>query len=221
MEALVRLSAALAGGGRARGPVVLDEEPDAALDETLDEAHTHCDALEVEEALLQSYLFLGYPAALNALARWRERVSADASPTGQASSAASEDWARWVARGEEVCATVYGGQYARLRDHVRRLHPDLETWMVAEGYGKVLGRPGLALDRRELCVVAILAVGGEPLHRQLYAHLRGALNAGVSPAGVEAALAVALEAAPPTARVGARVVWQRVLARSDAEPTLS
>jgi 4-carboxymuconolactone decarboxylase len=218
MEALVRLSAALAGGGRARGPVGLDEEPDAALDETLDEAHTHCDALEVEEALLQSYLFLGYPTALNALARWRERVNADASPAGQASPAAPGDWASWIARGEEVCATVYGGQYARLRDHVRRLHPDLETWMVAEGYGKVLGRPGLALDRRELCVVAILAVGGEPLHRQLYAHLRGALNAGASSAGVEAALAVALEAAPPTARVGAREVWQRVLARFDTSP---
>ena len=48
--------------------------------------------------------------------------------------------------------------------------------MLAEGYGKVLGRPGLALEVRELCIVAILA--GQDAAPQLYAHLRGALNVG-------------------------------------------
>jgi hypothetical protein len=49
--------------------------------------------------------------------------------------------------------------------------------MIVEGYGKVLGRPGLdAGDVRELCIVALLAVAGRAA--QLYSHLRGALNAG-------------------------------------------
>ena len=51
-------------------------------------------------------------------------------------------------RGEEVCRTVYGGQYEGLRRNVRDLHPDMERWMVVEGYGKVLGRPGLDPQRR-------------------------------------------------------------------------
>lgn len=196
VRALVRLSAALALG---------DE---AVLDDALDGALAVADAEEVEEALLQSYLFLGYPVALNALARWRERSGRPAPEP------AAEDWDMWARRGQDVCATVYGGQYLRLRQNVRRLHPDLETWMVVEGYGKVLGRPGLSLDRRELCVVAILAVAGPLQHRQLYAHLRGALNAGLAGTVVQAALEEALALAPAPARAGARQVWDRVRERT-------
>jgi 4-carboxymuconolactone decarboxylase len=55
--------------------------------------------------------------------------------------ATEDDAALWRARGQEVCRAVYGGQYPRLRENVRDLHPDMERWMVEEGYGKVLGRP--------------------------------------------------------------------------------
>ena len=63
--------------------------------------------------------------------------------------------------------------------------------MVAEGYGKVLGRPGLDLVDRELCIVAMLAVQDSP--RQLYSHLRGALNAGATEEDVEGVLEEARE----------------------------
>ena len=69
--------------------------------------------------------------------------------------------------------------YERLRQNVRRLHPALDAWMVVEGYGKVLGRSGLDLPRRELCIVAACAASGQD--RQLHSHLHGALNVGVSP----------------------------------------
>ncbi|HUH12047.1 MAG TPA: hypothetical protein VMK65_03020, partial [Longimicrobiales bacterium] len=55
--ALVRLSAALATGDA------------AALDAELERAAAVAAPQAVEEALVQSYLFLGYPTALNALAR--------------------------------------------------------------------------------------------------------------------------------------------------------
>ena len=57
---------------------------------------------------------------------------------------------RVTARGEATCAAVYGPFYERLRLNIRALHPALDAWMIVEGYGKVLGRPGLDLARREL-----------------------------------------------------------------------
>ena len=154
-----------------------------ALAEALEQA-CHEDApSRVEEVILQGYLFLGYPAALNTFGLWR-RISGQEAPDPSDEAPAS-----WGERGQAVCRTVYGGQYERLRSNIRRLHPDMERWMVAEGYGKVLGRQGLELKVRELCIAGLLAVHGMP--RQLYSHLRGALNAGATPEEVQETLQVA------------------------------
>jgi len=133
---------------------------------------------EVEEALLQSYLFLGFPAAIEGFRRWRALRP-------QAPQGLPSDWEAWRERGEEVCARVYGDAYSRLRHNIARFHPELDRWMVVEGYGKVLGRAGLELRVRELLIVAMLVVQGSPARRQLRSHLRGALNAGAAPEEVE------------------------------------
>jgi len=166
---------------------------------------------EVEEVILQSYLFLGYPLTLNAFGVWREVSGAAPAPSG------ADDWTAWQERGEEVCRTVYGDQYEGLRENIRALHPDMERWMVAEGYGKVLGRPHLALATRELCISALLAVLGTP--RQLYSHLRGALNAGATPSEVEDALREAGLHLDPAGEKEAWEVWQQVRSRSDDRQT--
>jgi len=191
---LIRLSSVLA----ARDPEALARVLSEALDMGL--------SGPVEEVILQSYLFLGYPVALNAFKVWRDlggTVRGDVP---------SEDWPGWSRRGEEVCRTVYGGQYEGLRRNVRALHPDLERWMVVEGYGKVLGRPGLDLATRELCIAALLAVLGAP--RQLYSHLRGALNAGAGTSEVESAMEIAFEQIDPEGTAEALEVWSRVRARA-------
>jgi 4-carboxymuconolactone decarboxylase len=149
---------------------------DAAMLERELRAATALDPRTVEEALLQSFLFLGYPAALRGIGAWR-RISGVPAPA----SAANDD-AEWPARGESTCERVYGGQYRRLRSNVAALHPDIERWMIVEGYGKVLSRPGLDLAVRELCIIALLAP--QDAAPQLYSHLRGALNAGASPGDV-------------------------------------
>jgi 4-carboxymuconolactone decarboxylase len=129
----------------------------------------------MEEAVLQSYLFAGFPRTLNAMREWR-RV---AGPVDVASSpeVVSGDVDAWRAQGEGTCAAVYGSMYARLRENIRALHPSLDEWMIVEGYGKVLSRPGLDLGRRELCIVAACTASGQD--RQLHSHLHGALNVGV------------------------------------------
>lgn len=156
----------------------------------------------VEELLLQSYLFAGFPRALNAMREWRRVVPAPAAP------AAAVPAAQWGADGERTCAVVYGEFYERLRDNIRRLHPALDEWMVVEGYGKVLSRPGLDLGRRELCIVAACAAAGQD--RQLHSHLHGALNAGVAPGTVSDAIEALVGVIPAGLLATARLLWARV-----------
>jgi len=194
---LIGVSAALAARDRTR------------LLAAMEEADATATAAEVEEIILQGYLFLGYPIALNAFVLWRE---VSGSPAGNASM---EDQSVWPERGRHVCRTVYGGQYEGLRANVRRLHPDMERWMVEEGYGKVLGRPGVPLRVRELCIAGLLAVLDTP--RQLFSHLRGALNAGAESDAVDAALSLALEHASDEARTRALETWAAVRSRNGSE----
>lgn len=147
----------------------------------------------IEELVLQSYLFCGFPRALNAAREWRRQLSqapqsAAIGPEMTAGEHADDpdQVSEWRVRGEATCAAVYDGMYDKLRLNVRDLHPLLDEWMIVEGYGKVLGRPGLDLPRRELCIVAACAATGQD--RQLHSHLHGAINVGVDVATLRAAL---------------------------------
>ncbi|HEX6134601.1 MAG TPA: carboxymuconolactone decarboxylase family protein [Longimicrobiales bacterium] len=195
-RALLEISSALAGGSAGR------------LDAALRSAIGVAEQTAVEEALLQSYLFLGYPAALRGLAAWR-RVS-ELPALGEP----ARDSDRWERRGAEICAQVYGGQYERLRANISALHPDMERWMVVEGYGKVLGRPGLGLAERELCIVALLA--SQDAGPQIYSHLRGALNAGAEEADVDEAVRRLLGSLPPERSRMLAEQWNAVRARRAA-----
>ena len=138
----------------------------------------------VEELLLQSVLMCGYPRTLVAFMVWRKFGGVPA-PREDAEAAYS-DVAAWTKRGEETCELIYADNYAKLRESVRVLHPAMDTWMITEGYGRTLARPGLDLVRRELCTVVQTAVLETP--RQLHSHLRGALNAGATFGQIEGVL---------------------------------
>ena len=165
-------------------------------------------ALWLEEMLISAVLYLGFPRALVAMGEFR-RLSGQPAPGAETTDYAR--WAEWRERGEAACRVVYGKHYEQLRHNVRALHPALEQWMIVDGYGKTLSRPGLDLLRRELCSVAMLLPQRAP--RQLLAHFRGALNAGASPAQVDAVLAMAGVAgvAPDTLTV-ARGLWEELKA---------
>ena len=159
----------------------------------------------IDELLLQSMLMVGWPRTLVAAAIWR-RASGVSAPAADRSAA--ESLAEWQRRGEATCARVYGANYQRLRENVHALHPALDGWMVADGYGKVLSRPALDLARRELCVVAQTAVLGT--ERQLHSHLRGALHAGASRAAVEETLALLAADLEPAGLDLVRKTWGQV-----------
>jgi 4-carboxymuconolactone decarboxylase len=172
-RALIVLAAAVATG---REPLV--EECCAAC------VGAGVPALWVDELILQSLLMVGWPRALTAAAVWRRVGAAEPAPGEDGTDYGRV--AEWQARGVSVCRTVYGASYDRLRDNVRGLHPALDAWMITEGYGRTLGRAGLDFARRELCVALQVAVQGA--ERQLHSHLKGARNAGASPAAITEAL---------------------------------
>lgn len=157
-----------------------------------------------EEAALMLMLYAGFPAALEGLralnAAWpgRVRARAEGGP------------AAWRRRGERLCRRVYGPAFAKLVPAVRALHPDLATWMVEHGYGRVLSRPGLSVTDRELVTVAALAALG--WERQLVSHLLGALRVGAGVRAVERALRAGLTGAGDDAVAGGTATWRRVLA---------
>src|SRR3954466_4594321 len=191
---LVRIAAIVAAG---------DE---AEVREALSGVETSVPLIWVEELLLQTYLFAGFPRSLNAFREWRRRVPAPAE-----SAAPDMDVAGWEARGRETCRAVYGRMYDKLRKNIDGLHPALDSWMIVEGYGKVLSRPGLDLPRRELCIVAACVASGQ--ERQLHSHLHGALNVGV-PAGVVRDSLDALQTVVDEGRLNAaRLLFERVIGK--------
>jgi 4-carboxymuconolactone decarboxylase len=190
---LVRLAAVLAAG------------TEGQVRDALAAAHGVVSDIWIEELLLQTYLFAGFPRALNGMREWR-RLSPRPAPGNDAGATDTPD--EWRARGEATCATVYGAMYERLRHNIRELHPRLDDWMIVEGYGKVLSRPGLDLVRRELCIVAACAAADQ--ERQLHSHLHGALNAGASPLALDDTLVVLADVIGPTRVDSARRLWARV-----------
>ena len=171
--------------------------------------------MAVEEALLQCYLFLGFPAALEALSIWRDVAGETESEVDPDPGAATLEG--WQERGQRICKTVYQNNFEKLRANVRRMHPELDRWMITEGYGKVLGRPGLSLAVRELCIVAILAATG--WERQLHSHLRGALNAAASREDIDDALETGLRLAhDPDWRIRAEALWAHIRDLQPAAP---
>lgn len=172
LSALIRLSARIAAG--------TESEIRAGCDEVLAAGTS---AVWVEEAILQAYLFAGFPRALNATREWRR---ASGLPAPSPDELPTPDLDRWRIEGEATCATVYGKFYEKLRQNIVALHPALDEWMIVEGYGKILSRPGLELKLRELCIVAACVASAQD--RQLHSHLHGALNSGATPAEVRATL---------------------------------
>jgi 4-carboxymuconolactone decarboxylase len=163
----------------------------------------------IDEILLQSFLNVGYPLALMAFGVWR----AVAGPVKDAGEPVAHGlWEDWTRRGAETCGAVYGRTFHKLMQNLRGLHPALEALVLVDAYGKVIGRPGLDLGRRELCTLAAVATLTTP--KQLHAHLRGALNTGSTKEDVDAVLALVEEDIDAARALKVWEVWADVRGRN-------
>ncbi len=145
------------------------------------------DPSAIYEILLQSHLFLGYPKAIEGLRRLRDTFPDFLPPAARPIGA--RESAEYDKRGRKLCGQVYGINYMKLRRAMGGISPDLDYWMVWEGYGKVLSRTGVSGATRELCTCAALVVTGDSV--QLHSHMRGALNLGASHGQLAAAVEIA------------------------------
>ncbi|MBU8934216.1 MAG: carboxymuconolactone decarboxylase family protein [candidate division Zixibacteria bacterium] len=134
------------------------------------------------EVVLQSHLFLGFPRMLIAADHLGEKLPVE-NLQSQLTPISPIESQTWFDRGVALCRQVYGDNYDRLKDRVESFAPDIFRWMVLEGYGKTLSRPGLGPIDRELAIVACLMV--ENRQQQLFSHIRGAFNVGADRSLVE------------------------------------
>lgn len=165
----------------------------------------------IRETLIQVYLFDGYPTALEGLILLDKAIRGESNPPPP-EKINGETVDKWLKRGESACSKIYGENYRKLRRNVRRLSPDLEQWMILEGYGKVLSRDSLDLRTRELVNIAVLAVKNYP--RQLHSHLRGALNLGVTETEIESTLRI-LAKSWPEKLSQAFELWDRIKLKNE------
>jgi 4-carboxymuconolactone decarboxylase len=129
-------------------------------------------AEKVYEALLQCYLFCGFPPVIEALKIFRKHF-----PEFHKSKSEYQI-TRFKKIGETNCKLIYKKNYKKLIENMNSYSPDLKDWMIIEGYGKVLGRPGLSFLEREFINVSILCT--RYYKSQLHSHLKGCINLGAS-----------------------------------------
>ncbi len=163
IELLARVSVLAALGRRVKLGTLLETSATSRIAST-----------KIIETLLQVHLFGGFPASIEGLRVFHNAYGRTRHSRTIGTRMRLHERTR---RGIATCKRVYGPKYTHLLTSMRKLHPDLCMWMIEDGYGKVLSRPGLTLAERELIAVATLA--GLDWPRQLCSHVIGCVNAGV------------------------------------------
>lgn len=125
------------------------------------------------EAVLQTHLFAGFPRLVQAFG-----VLEEVGGLGQAEPAELEGAKIQEARGAQLFDDIYGDGADTVRGLLESYHGDFAAWIAEHAYARVLARPGLPADRRELLAACALAALGQD--RQLASHSRGALRCGAT-----------------------------------------
>jgi len=142
---------------------------------------------QLYELTLQGYLFLGFPAAIEAFGALDGLL-----PPGKNKSEQSA--VLRVKKGRKTCRRIYREKFPALMENLSRKSPALAGWVIEEGYGKVLSRAGASLRLRELFSAALLSATG--FSKQLFAHLRALVALGEKPEALEFLVKEASRALP-------------------------
>jgi alkylhydroperoxidase/carboxymuconolactone decarboxylase family protein YurZ len=131
----------------------------------LERALGRCPLAEVEETILQSIPYSGFPAAVESLGWLRElHPDADSYPRNA------------TKQPESFFQKIYGESEKKIRSSLRDRHEDLERWIIEFAYGTVMESSWLSSDAIEALAVSSLI--GQARLRPLHSHLRGALRTG-------------------------------------------
>jgi alkylhydroperoxidase/carboxymuconolactone decarboxylase family protein YurZ len=158
------------------------------------------------EALLMVHVFAGFPRGV-------ETFDALAAVGGVGTPGPEELVDTTPGGGNELFARIYADATDDVRRHLDRHQPLFARWVLEHAYGRVLARPGLAADRRELLACAALAVLGQD--RQLAGHARGAVRCGATPEEVADVLDAVADLASSERIDAARAIVERFARATD------
>jgi len=136
------------------------------------------------EMLLQVHVFAGFPRGVEVHGVLGDPAPEECDQDRELEHELADEAAR--RRGAQLFERIYADDAPAVRALLAGAHPDFAAWIEEHAYGRVLARPGLAADRRELLAVAALAALGQ--ERQLASHARGALRCGATREEVEGVL---------------------------------
>ncbi|MCL6495693.1 MAG: hypothetical protein K6T54_13065 [Ignavibacterium sp.] len=126
---------------------------------------------KIYEALLQNYLFCGFPSALYYLKRFHH-LSKYNPESYKLNLTGLKD------KGIKTSKFIYGEKLPKLVSNVKKFSPELAEWLITEGYGKVISRKHLSIKEREACIISVLSV--QMFEDQLVSHLYGGIRNGLS-----------------------------------------
>ncbi|MCI0405519.1 MAG: hypothetical protein L0Z48_04605 [candidate division Zixibacteria bacterium] len=170
-------------------------------------ARTGITRSQVYELTLQGYLFLGFPSAIEAFGALDGLL-----PPGKNKSERS--LVLRVKKGRKTCRRIYREKFPALMENLRQKSPELAGWIIEEGYGKVLSRPGAELRLRELFSVCLLSATGFP--KQLFAHLRALVEMGEEPENLARLVRRAAQKSSPAAKGRIEKALQHFLAHRNS-----
>ena len=143
------------------------------------------DRTELEEALLQTLLFAGFPRVVSAFEVLQTGWLPDDPPAGGGLPADLQ-----LEAGHRLFDQIYDDKAAAVREMLASYHQELHDYVFDAAYGRILSRPALSGRLRELLAVAALhAMQGQL--PQLVAHARGALRLGATEREVREAMLTA------------------------------
>ncbi|HEB51892.1 MAG TPA: carboxymuconolactone decarboxylase family protein [bacterium] len=128
---------------------------------------------DIEETLLQCVLFCGFPRVITAFEHAARAWPSERPPQGGALPPE-----RQRAAGEELFATIYGKNQTAVRAMLASYHGELHDFVFEAAYGRILTRPHLPPQTRELIAVGVLVAQRQK--RQFAGHARGAMHLGAS-----------------------------------------
>lgn len=140
---------------------------------------------ELEEVLLQSILFCGFPRVVTAFEHLTAAWPTSRSPHGGGLPASARP-----AAADALFARIYGRNTAAVHAMLRAYHEELHDFVLEAAYGRILSRPGLDARTREIVAVGVLAAQDQV--RQFVGHARGAMHLGATADELREALVTAL-----------------------------
>ncbi len=146
---------------------------------------------EFEEVLLQAVLFCGFPRVVTAFEQLAVVWPAERAPAGGALPVAEQ-----AAAGRALFAAIYGRNDVAVRTMLQGYHQEFHDFVLEAAYGRILARPGLSPQIRELLATGVLAAMDQL--RQFVAHARGALQFGSSRAELREVLVTVFGDVPAT-----------------------